>query len=35
MEPDDEDEDSLLAELAALQGNTTPKKKASPKKGSQ
>ena len=33
MEADDEDESSLLAELAALEGKPQPAKKGKPKKG--
>ena len=34
MDSDDEDESSLLAELAALEGKSVSPKKAKPKKGS-
>lgn len=33
MDADDEDESSLLAELAALEGKPQPAKKGKPKKG--
>ena len=33
MADDDEDDDALLAELAAIQGNPSPARKGKPKKG--